>query len=112
MKRILLSLILGRILLLPILDCSAQPLRSDYAVASNTRIAVGKTPTDVRVVDVNLDGKPDLVVSNGGDGTVTVLLGDGIGKFVEAKGSPFPSGHSPSDICVADFNGDGKPDLA
>jgi len=59
-----------------------------------------------------LDGKSDIVVSNGGDGTVTVLLGDGHGKFVEAKGSPFPAGHSPSDICVVDLNGDGKPDLA
>jgi hypothetical protein len=31
---------------------------------------------------------------------------------VEAKGSPFPAGHSPNDICIGDVNSDGKLDLA
>jgi hypothetical protein len=108
MKNVLLAVLL----LLTTLSCRARSQQPTPLIASSTRIAVGKTPDNVAIADLNLDGKPDLVVTNGGDNNVTILLGDGRGKFTEAKGSPFPAGVSPSDICVADFNGDGKPDLA
>src|SRR5258708_38305198 len=97
--------------ILALISCSAQTQRANYS-ATATQIAVGKGPTTVVIADFNRDGKPDIAVANGADGTVTILLGDGKGKFTEAKGSPFPAGHSPSDICVADFNGDGILDLA
>ena len=92
--------------------CYGESLRAGYAIASNTRIAVGAAPNSVEVADFNMDGKPDFVVANAGSNNVTILLGDGKGKFVQAKGSPFPAGNSPNDICIADFNGDGKLDLA
>ena len=64
--------------------------------------------------DLNADGKLDLVVSSGGtSATISVLLGNGDGTF----GSPtvytsnLLSIYSAS-IAVADFNGDGKLDLA
>ena len=76
------------------------------------RIAVGEAPNSVEIADFSGDGKLDLVVANSGSNNVTILLGDGKGSFAEAKGSPFPAGHSPNDICVGDFNGDGSLDLA
>lgn len=94
------------------LSCNALPQQPNYVTASNTRIAVGNMPNSVAVADFNSDGRPDIVVANAGDNTVTVLLGDGKGTFVQAKGSPFPAGNSPNDICVADFNADEKLDLA
>src|SRR5258707_15039692 len=97
--------------LLALSSCSAQTQRANYP-ATATQIAVGKGPNSVVIADFNRDGKPDIAVANGTDNTVTILLGDGKGKFTEAKGSPFPAGNSPNDICVADFNGDGIPDLA
>ena len=114
MKRTHLAML---VLQLTALSCSVQHGQSNnvttsYFTNSNVSIPVGKTPSSVAIADVNLDGKPDVVVTNGGDNTVTILLGNGRGNFVAAKGSPFPAGLSPSDICVADFNGDGKPDLA
>jgi hypothetical protein len=74
-------------------------------------IPTGHRPGSIAVADVNRDGKPDLVVANTEDGTLSVLLGDGKGHFVPATGSPFACGPSPNDIAVADMNRDGNPDL-
>ncbi|MED1798509.1 FG-GAP-like repeat-containing protein [Brevibacillus porteri] len=60
----------------------------------------------------------DLAIANRGQlaGTsfITVLLNDGSGVFSMAPGSPFDTnpGLAPTDIVAADYNGDGKLDLA
>lgn len=74
-------------------------------------VQVGKGPGFIAIADVNHDGKPDLLVANMEDGTISVLLGDGKGHFTPAPGSPFPCNPNPNDIVVADLNGDGNPDL-
>src|SRR3984885_3410631 len=79
-------------------------------------IPTGRSPRSIAVADVNHDHYPDLIIANAGtdnadDGTLTVLLGDGRGAFHVAPGSPFPAGHLPNDIAVADMNNDGNPDL-
>lgn len=78
---------------------------------TNQVIAVGKEPGFIAMADVNHDGKPDLLVANTGDGSVSVLLGNGKGQFVSGPGSPSPCNLNPNDIAVADMNGDGNPDL-
>jgi hypothetical protein len=64
------------------------------------------------VADFNGDGKLDLVVTTRFqfNGTVGVLLGNGDGTFQAARN--FAAGDFPGSLTVADFNGDGKPDLA
>ena len=74
-------------------------------------LPTGHAPGSIAVADVNRDGKPDIIVANTEDGTVSVLLGDGKGHFVPAAGSPVACGRSPNDIAVADMNRDGNPDL-
>src|ERR1700693_4446939 len=74
-------------------------------------IPTGHRPGSIAVADVNHDGKPDIIVANTEDETVSVLLGDGKGHFAPAPGSPFACGRAPNDIAVADMNGDGNPDL-
>jgi hypothetical protein len=76
------------------------------------RLAVGKMPGAVAIADLNGDGFADIIVANGGDGTLTVLLGNGKGGFTSAPGSPFAAGENPADLAVADFDGDGHPDVA
>lgn len=74
--------------------------------------ATGNAPNAIVAGDFNNDGKLDLAVTNYSDSTVTLLLGNGDGTFTEASGSPYSVGKGPVSITVADFNGDGKLDLA
>jgi hypothetical protein len=84
-------------------------------------ISVGGEPVAVVAADLDLDGILDLITANRAAGTVSVLIGQGSGS--EGDGS-FASAQSyatgdlaaalrqPIAIAVADFNGDGVPDLA
>jgi VCBS repeat protein len=78
---------------------------------SEVVIPTGGDPDAVAAADVNHDGSMDIIAANPEHGTVSVLLGDRKGHFHHAPGSPFPSGHLPSDIGIGDFNGDGHPDF-
>jgi type II secretory pathway component GspD/PulD (secretin) len=78
---------------------------------------VGNQPSGIVLgtFNANNDANLDFVVTNFADNSYSVFTGNGNGTFNEVKGSPFPlpSGDiGPIAITSADFNGDGKPDLA
>jgi hypothetical protein len=54
----------------------------------------------------------DVVLVNQLSNTISILLGNGDGTFVEAPNSPITVGSKPSAVVVADFNNDGFLDLA
>ena len=83
-----------------------------FTAAAGSPFAVGKAPASVAAVDFNGDNIPDLAIANSGDNTVTVLLGADAGGFAAAPYSPLAVGTRPEFVAVADFNGDGKPDMA
>lgn len=84
----------------------------NFTIASQSPISVGNQPDAIVAGDFNNDGKLDLAVANFADNTVTLLLGNGDGTFTASSGSPYPVGNGPYAIAAADFNGDGKLDLA
>ncbi|HEV8285507.1 MAG TPA: VCBS repeat-containing protein [Chitinophagaceae bacterium] len=87
--------------------------------AAGSPFPCGDAPFGVAIGDINADGKPDLAIINSpgsmaegkGKNGLTVLMGDGTGKFKTMKGSPFEAGKIPNRIAIGDVNGDGVYDI-
>jgi hypothetical protein len=71
-----------------------------YALEHDTTVGIG---------DLTGDGKPEIVVTNAGSNTLTVLLNKGDGTFAAQPAVPLTPG--PSAVSVGDVNGDGKGDV-
>ena len=76
--------------------------------------ATGTNPVSVVAADLNGDGRPDLIVANSLDDTVSVLLNTtapGATTASFAAQQTFATGSDPVSVTAADLNGDGRPDL-
>jgi hypothetical protein len=69
----------------------------------------GGTPAGLAVGDLRHSGHLDAVVTLPAANAVSVLLGNDNGTF-QRSGS-FPTGPHPSAVALADFDGDGNPDI-
>jgi len=88
---------------------------------TSTSYAVGRRPTAIALGQINTNTNSNLgfIVTNFDDNTYSVFTGNGDGTFTQVKGSPFAlpnvvanSEQGPVAVTLADFNGDGIPDLA
>ena len=77
--------------------------------APGITLNVGPNPYSVVAVDVNGDGKLDLISANAGADTLTVLTNNGNAVF--GSNATLSVGSEPFSVVAADVNGDGKPDL-
>jgi len=70
---------------------------------------VGSGPSNLAVGDFDGDGHLDIVVTNQGSNSISVLYGRGDGTF--SASASFPSGAMPGPLATHDMNGDGTPDI-
>jgi hypothetical protein len=85
----------------------------DGTFAAPVDYVTGNEAGAVAVGDFNHDGKLDIAAANFGvfaGNTVSILLGKGDGTFLPQV--QYETSNGPLSIAVADFNGDGKLDLA
>src|SRR4030095_13254630 len=89
----------------------AQSQTPQFSPAPGSPVVVGEGSGKMVLVDVNGDGRLDLVTCHLMQQFVAVHLGDGAGRFVPAPGSPIAIRFQPGDIKLADVNDDKMPDL-
>jgi len=80
------------------------------AFAISAPVKVGESPFAIAAADITNDGAIDLLVVNAQSNDVSILIGDGSGRFIER--SRVKTGARPLGITVGDFNRDGRPDFA
>ncbi len=93
---------------------TTTPGATSPSLAAKVDFASGPGPHSLLTVDMNGDGKADLVTSNLNDHTVGVALNTTTpGATVPTFGSPslFATDLQPRSVAVGDINGDGRPDL-
>ncbi len=81
-----------------------------FAPAVTTLSPTGVIGDAIAVGDFNGDGRPDAVLSGGGQYGLTLFLNNGNGSFTAQ--APITGALYGYDIVVGDFNGDGKLDVA
>ncbi len=96
--------------------------RGGFREAPGSPFQTAPAPWEVAIADVNRDGKLDLAIipydrdakTRGGAANVSVLIGNGAGRFTALVGSPFPLGAcaQPTQIAAADLTGGALLDLA
>ncbi|AWN40609.1 beta strand repeat-containing protein [Methylobacterium durans] len=80
------------------------------AFSAPTLYSVGGSPSAVATIDVNNDGRTDIVGAINTSGKIAVLLNSGNGTFVQPPTS-YDAGGRPTSLAVADVNGDGRSDV-
>lgn len=86
-----------------------------FGAASNAQtfpqevIHTGKSARHIGRIDLNADGLPDVIVSNSGEATISVLLQNANGGFDPP--ADYNAGGSPYAFAISDFNLDGRIDV-
>jgi hypothetical protein len=90
---------------LPPIDTNSFSLAGSFAV--------GAWPRGVKVMDLDGDGKPDLLTPNSNSNSVSLLPNQStIGLLQFGAHIDLPAGSDPTAIATGDLDGDGRPDIA
>lgn len=89
---------------------------SSASFAQKIDLATPNNPFGVSIADIDGDGKPELVVSNGSDvvpNTISVFQNNSTnGSFLFAPRKDFTTDNRPWGLALGDFDKDGKLDVA
>jgi FG-GAP-like repeat len=85
------------------------PGKGDGTFGTLSKDPTGSLPKSIQAADLNGDDRLDLIVTDNGADSVSVLLGNGDGTFLSHV--EYPAGTKPIGLALADVNGDGMLDL-
>ena len=89
---------------------------SSNSFAPRVDWTTGSHPQGVTIRDIDGDGRPDLLIANGDDGTVSIYRNIGVaGELTTNSFAPkidIATGSGSDDVVAGDLDDDGKPDLA
>jgi FG-GAP-like repeat/FG-GAP repeat len=86
--------------------------KGNFSPAPGSPLTVGRVPYGARIADLNGDKYPDLAIANQFDNYISILFGNGTGRFSEAPISPITVGAGPTWLTADDLNHDGTSDIA
>jgi hypothetical protein len=98
-----------------VLLSTTSPGAATPSFSTKTDFTTGTTPRSVSINDFNGDGMLDLATANNGANSISIFLNTtapGATAPVFSAKTDFSTSSLPSSVCMGDFNGDGKPDLA
>ncbi|MCX6120405.1 MAG: FG-GAP-like repeat-containing protein [Ignavibacteriales bacterium] len=85
---------------------------SSGSFAAKVNVPTGNNPMGVVVSDIDGDGKPDIIVCNGGEATVSVYRNMSTsGSISFAPRVNFQTGAGVISLAIGDLDRDGKPDI-
>jgi len=92
---------------------NTSPAGGAISFATNVDFNTGDFPEGLAIADLDGDGKPDLVIANNTDNTLSILHNTSTaGSLSFGPQYVVNSGYSAYDLVIADFDGDSKPDIA
>jgi hypothetical protein len=75
-------------------------------------LGTGEHPYESFLNDIDGDGKPDLMVLNNSENSMSIFKNESLnGQIIFASKQDFQTGGTPRSIASEDLNGDGKPDI-